>query len=396
MRRFVLILSMFLAARSLMAEGLSVDAVALPQGLQTELTIRYRFDEADVYSGYQFTMILPEGVSLVSYTEGDCYQESHQVTHNYVTETDEDHFACLSMASDPLTGTDGVLLKVVVESDGSAEVGDILHGTIQGIVFGTVKAVSVPFSDVAFDIEITEPLIVLDENSETLPLATGGEVSINVKRTIKAGEWSTICLPFSMTAEQTYEVFGEDVQLMTFGGYTTNDDLTNITISLGDSYLSEVGFLANYPYIIKTTKEDITEFTVTSTIDLVGMGGIAAVDNGKPGPARKEIGWFYGTLNSGTTIPANGLFLNSNKFYYSSGKTPIMGFRGYFVLKDVLSSVGNATSAVTLRIGEDPTSLEALQKGCSADGRVYDLQGRMIENPGKGIYIKNNKKIIIK
>ena len=396
MRRFVLILSMFLAARSMMAEGLSVDAVALPQGLQTELTIRYRFDEADVYSGYQFTMILPEGVSLVSYTEGDCYQESHQVTHNYVTETNEDNFACLSIASDPLTGTDGVLLKVVVESDGSAEVGDILHGTIQGIVFGTVKAVSVPFSDVAFDIEITEPLIVLDENSETLPLATDGEVSIKVKRTIKAGEWSTICLPFSMTAEQTYEVFGEDVQLMTFGGYTTNDDLTSITISLGDSYLSEVGFLANYPYIIRTTKEDITEFTVTSTIDLVGMGGIAAVDNGKPVPAKKEIGWFYGTLNSGTTIPANGLFLNSNKFYYSSGKTPIMGFRGYFVLKDVLSSVDNAASAITLRIGEETTGLEALQKGCVADGKVYDLQGRMIENPGKGIYIKNNKKIIIK
>ena len=396
MRRFVLILSMFLAARSMMAEGLSVDAVALPQGLQTELTIRYRFDEADVYSGYQFTMILPEGVSLVSFTEGDCYQESHQVTHNYVTGTNEDNFACLSMASDPLTGTDGVLLKVVVESDGSAEVGDILDGTIQGIVFGTVKAVSVPFSDVAFDIEITEPLIVLDETSKTVPLTTDGEVSIKVKRTIKAGEWSTICLPFSMTAEQTYEVFGEDVQLMTFGGYAANEDLTSITISLGDSYLSEVGFLANYPYIIKTTKEDITEFTVTSTIDLVGMGGIAAVDNGKPGPARKEIGWFYGTLNSGTTIPANGLFLNSNKFYYSSGKTPIMGFRGYFVLKDVLSSVDNAASAITLRIGEETTGLEAFQKGCAADGKVYDLQGRMIENPGKGMYIKNNKKIIIK
>ncbi len=396
MRRFVLILSMFLAARSLMAEGLSVDAVALPQGLQTELTIRYRFDEADIYSGYQFTMILPEGVSLVSFTEGDCYQESHQVTHNYVTETNEDNFASLSMASDPLTGTDGVLLKVVVESDGSAEVGDILHGTIQGIVFGTVKAVSVPFSDVAFDIEITEPLIVLDETSNTVPLTTDGEVSIKVKRTIKAGEWSTICLPFSMTAEQTYEVFGEDVQLMTFGGYTTNDDLTSITISLGDSFLSEVGFLANYPYIIRTTKEDITEFTVTSTIDPVGMGGIAAVDNGKPVPARKEIGWFYGTLNSGTTIPANGLFLNSNKFYYSSGKTPIMGFRGYFVLKDVLSSIDNAASAITLRIGEETTGLEALQNGVAADGKVYDLQGRMIENPGKGIYIKNNKKIIIK
>lgn len=56
----------------------------------------------------------------------------------------------------------------------------------------------------------------------------------------------------------------------------------------------------------------------------------------------------------------------------------------------------SAASAITLRIGEETTSLEALQNGVAADGRVYDLQGRMIENPGKGIYIKNNKKIIIK
>ena len=73
-----------------------------------------------------------------------------------------------------------------------------------------------------------------------------------------------------------------------------------------------------------------------------------------------------------------------------------MGFRGYFEFVEILSSVDNAASAITLRIGEETTGLEALQNGVAADGRVYDLQGRMIENPGKGIYIKNNKKIIIK
>ena len=73
-----------------------------------------------------------------------------------------------------------------------------------------------------------------------------------------------------------------------------------------------------------------------------------------------------------------------------------MGFRGYFEFVDILSSVDNAASAITLRIGEETTSLEALQKGIVENGKVYDLQGRIIENPGKGIYIKNNKKIIIK
>lgn len=397
MKRFILVLSMFLAAKSMMAEGLSVDAVALPQGLQTELTIRYQFNEADVYSGYQLTMILPEGVSLVSYTEGDCYQESHTVYHNYVAETNENIFACLSGASDPLVGTGGVLLRAIIESDGSANVGDVLKGNVGDVIFGTTEAVAVSFDNVTFDIEIAEPLIVLDETSTTLPVASEKEVPINVKRTIRANEWSTICLPFSMTEAQVYEAFGEDVQLMEFDSYEADDNLTSIEVYFYDcnETLAEDGFMANYPYIIKTTK-DITEFTVTSKIDPEGEGGITEFTNGKSGSRKEVYGTFYGTLKSGTVIPNNSLFLNGNNFYYSAGYTPIMGFRGYFEFVDILSSVGNAASAITLRIGEETTSLEALQKGIVENGKVYDLQGRIIENPGKGIYIKNNKKIIIK
>lgn len=397
MKRFILVLSMFLAAKSMMAEGLSVDAVALPQGLQTELTIRYQFDEADVYSGYQLTMILPEGVSLVSYTEGDCYQESHTVYHNYVSETNENIFACLSGASEPLVGTGGVLLRAIIESDGSANVGDVLKGNVGDVIFGTTEAVAVSFDNVTFDIEIAEPLIVLDETSTTLPVASEKEVPINVKRTIRANEWSTICLPFSMTEAQVYEAFGEDVLLMEFDSYEADDNLTSIEVYFYDcnETLAEDGFMANYPYIIKTTK-DITEFTVTSKIDPEGEGGITEFTNGKSGSRKEVYGTFYGTLKSGTVIPNNSLFLNGNNFYYSAGYTPIMGFRGYFEFVDILSSVGNAASAITLRIGEETTSLEALQKGIVENGKVYDLQGRIIENPGKGIYIKNNKKIIIK
>lgn len=397
MKRIILVLSMFLAAKSMMAEGLSVDAVALPQGLQTELTIRYQFNEADVYSGYQLTMILPEGVSLVSYTEGDCYQESHTVYHNYVAETNENIFACLSGASDPLVGTGGVLLRAIIESDGSANVGDVLKGNVGDVIFGTTEAVAVSFDNVTFDIEIAEPLIVLDETSTTLPVASEKEVPINVKRTIRANEWSTICLPFSMTEAQVYEAFGEDVQLMEFDSYEADDNLTSIEVYFYDcnETLAEDGFMANYPYIIKTTK-DITEFTVTSKIDPEGEGGITEFTNGKSGSRKEVYGTFYGTLKSGTVIPNNSLFLNGNNFYYSAGYTPIMGFRGYFEFVDILSSVGNAASAITLRIGEETTSLEALQKGIVENGKVYDLQGRIIENPGKGIYIKNNKKIIIK
>ena len=32
----------------------------------------------------------------------------------------------------------------------------------------------------------------------------------------------------------------------------------------------------------------------------------------------------------------------------------------------------------------------------NANGRIYNLQGQQISAPAKGLYIKNNKKVIIK
>ena len=32
----------------------------------------------------------------------------------------------------------------------------------------------------------------------------------------------------------------------------------------------------------------------------------------------------------------------------------------------------------------------------NADGRIYNLQGQQVSAPAKGLYIKNNKKVIVK
>ena len=34
--------------------------------------------------------------------------------------------------------------------------------------------------------------------------------------------------------------------------------------------------------------------------------------------------------------------------------------------------------------------------GSEADGEIYDLSGRRVENPAPGFYIKGNSKVIIK
>jgi hypothetical protein len=180
---------------------------------------------------------------------------------------------------------------------------------------------------------------------------------------------------------------------MEFLEYEEADDLTSINVIFDEAYLAEDGFFANYPYLIKTAK-DISEFTVNAIIEPDEENAIVEFTNGKSGSRKEVYGTFYGTLKSGKTIPEYCLFLSANKFYYSSGKTPIMGFRGYFEFVDILSSMENAATAITLRLGKESTNIQQITKGIG--GRVYDLQGRVVENPSKGIYINNNKKIIIK
>ncbi len=381
---------------------------SIKAGETKQLAIQFESDNVSAsnpnrleYVAFQFDIYLPEGLTIV--------QEKEKYHFTFNTDRSDDHTftsavqtdGAIRVAGASLTnayfwGTSGdfVYFSVTAAEDftGSHEI------TMKRIMFSTKEAVRSELADVTTTVtgeETGDSWITLDETSTELPEASDGDVQIKVKRTIKAGEWSTICLPFSMTEAQVYEAFGEDVQLMKFVEYDANNDLTSISVVFENVDLQASGFEANYPYIIKTTT-DISEFTATSAIAPNEGDAYIEFDNGRIGSRREVYGTFYGTLKSGTTIPENCLFLNSGNFYYSAGKTSIMAFRGYFEFVEILSSVDNATSAITLRIGEETTNLEALQKGVAADGKVYDLQGRMIENPGKGIYIKNNKKIIIK
>ena len=43
---------------------LSVQGITVPQGGQAAMTVHFQFAEADLFSGFQFDLALPEGLSL--------------------------------------------------------------------------------------------------------------------------------------------------------------------------------------------------------------------------------------------------------------------------------------------------------------------------------------------
>jgi hypothetical protein len=120
-----------------------------------------------------------------------------------------------------------------------------------------------------------------------------------------------------------------------------------------------------------------------------------APDDVKAGSNKR--GWFYGTYEAETVVPANSLFLNGNKFYYSTGKTKMKAFRAYLTLPVVLADVSNASSRIALSF-EETTDVKEL-KSSRIEGlkSYYNLKGQRVEAPvKKGLYIRDGKKVVIK
>lgn len=383
------------------ADRLIVNDVTLER-YQAEIRINYQFDEEKLYSGFQMVLELPDGVRTLKdedgaplFIKGDCYDDSYTFSSNYLNGTDR--FAALSLQSKPMTGTEGQLLSIPVVCDAELEVGTVLQATLRGISFGkTDGQTTIDMPDVTFSITVGNPWITLDENSETLPSATGEVVDILVKRTIPANRWNTICLPFAMSEEQVKEVFGENVELAEFIEYEVteeNGEITKINVIFDPVLLGEDGFMANYPYIIKTRK-DISEFMVSSTIEPDEENAYAEYNNGRGGSKKQVYGTFYGTLRAGQHLQDNHLFLNQGNFWYSTGNNTIKAFRGYFDFVDILSSKESASN-VRMIIGGSETAIESLA-GVDENNTLYDLQGRKVKTPNGGIYINKGKKIIVK
>lgn len=242
--------------------------------------------------------------------------------------------------------------------------------------------------DASFTVNVVERHnVTLDEESTTAPTAVS-DVNVTVKRTINAGEWSTICLPFAMTADQMATAFGNDVKVKDFIGCTTYDSNDNITVN----FESVTSMEANHPYIIKVSKE-VSEFTLEGIN--IEPSDNPSVDKDR---SRNYYNSFIGNYINGTCVPDYSLFLYNNKFYFSKGKTKIKGYRGYFTLDTAGADYESySSSRIFIHLDDDETtSINSVNE--DGNESVYDLQGRRVDNRqlSKGVYIVNGKKVLMK
>lgn len=360
--------------------------------------------------GFQFNLYLPEGITAVKNSKGRIQaslsegrrDEGDEHTLS-ISEQDDGSllFLCGSQYDETFIGTEGEIgtLSISVSTDMAPGEYPILLKAMK--LTETVISKFYEIEQVETTITITatqDNRIVLNEASTTVP-ASATKVNVLVKRTIKADEWSTICLPFAMTEAQCKTAFGEDVQLGDFEGTEPEFDAAENVVGIAVSFGTSTAIEANHPYIIKVSNP-ITEFTVDGVdINADEDESYIEFDNGKSGSRRIVYSGFYGTYHAGTVLDQYTLFLNDNKFWYSAGKTKMKAFRAYFDFLDILTDVEDnyASRNITMSFNNNTTGISIMHNSeCIMHNSIYDLQGRRVVKPGKGLYIKNGRKEVVR
>ena len=298
-------------------------------------------------------------------------------------------------------------IKASAETTPGTTITGLACGSKEGGSAATTIVISMQGGDVAqadTDIPINVWGAILDEENEDIDniIAMTGETSgILVKRTIKAGTWNSICLPFAMDEQQVTKAFGNDVEIADFRGIKYKDGDKDLTVKF--SRVTSSSFEANHPYIFKPgskISEDIKSFTVMETVSIVPeeVPLISYDEDYFIGNYAVEILQGPKTTNKYDTH----FYLSDNNFYYIlKGKSVTMkAFRGYIESDKIADYLKTHPASANVNFFVDDDAIDGIDGVTTSkvvEG-VYDLQGRKVndEHLKRGVYIIDGKKVVVK
>ena len=248
-------------------------------------------------------------------------------------------------------------------------------------------------------------------------------------RALNAGDWESICLPFSVSSREMKRVFGNDYVLVTCEGIVSNSDKRLHFVRHGNTYLE-----AGRPYLIKPSK-NVTSLSFRN-VSIEGDLFIKEWDDTnkemvdgsvkKPTTARFDVNvndgeYTFKGVYMRTTLPENSYIVQgtgSGNGLYRVGAAPagstykIGGYRAFFYpesgsrsdsmlayfVTDLTEGGQNDAGEITGVISIDADG--GISK-IPANSGVYTVSGQKVgDNPLKfntaapGLYIINGKKYI--
>ena len=254
-----------------------------------------------------------------------------------------------------------------------------------------------------------EEYLVLDEDETLDDNRNLTKATMVFHRTFTKGKWNSLILPVDMTADQVKAAFGEKAKIARFDHLKDNWIYFSPVEPDADGNMLK----ANIPYIIKPTKEpDYVNRNYN-----VGSGKEKHID----GPVYTITGIYYGgqptemkcndtgsSTNTGMThygsyvhnqeVPAKSYMLSKGDMVHTSKVHNVKSYRSW------LEETTPSEKTLQLKVSDSDnstTGIKVIEEAPQNANAVYNVNGMRMnssntDNLPKGVYIINNKKVVIK
>lgn len=250
-----------------------------------------------------------------------------------------------------------------------------------------------------------EEFLVLDEDCTLDDSRSLTKATMVFHRTFTTGKWNSLILPVDMNADQVKAAFGTEAKIARF------DRLEDKWIYFDMQAENNLHIEKNVPYIIKPTKEPTA---VNRTYNVGGentkhinglvytVTGIAY--NNQTATLQHEDTengmTHYGSYKNPTCVPADSYILHrSGDMVHTAVEHPsIKSYRTW--LRETTPS--GETLQMRVEQNDDPsTGIKVIEETAKNANAVYNVNGMRMnssntDNLPKGVYIINNKKVVIK
>lgn len=252
-----------------------------------------------------------------------------------------------------------------------------------------------------------EEFLVLDEDETLDDNRSLTKATMVFHRTFTKGKWNSLILPVDMTADQVKAAFGAEAKIARF------NHLKDKWIYFETQTENNLHIEKNVPYIIKPTKEPTA---VNRTYNVGGentkhinglvytVTGIAYED--QTATRQHEDKEFttgmthYGSYKNPTVVPADSYILHrSGDMVHTAVEHPsIKSYRTW--LRETTPSGETLQMRVEQNDGPS-TGIKVIEETANNANAVYNVNGMRMNssntnNLPKGVYIINNKKVVIK
>ena len=220
-----------------------------------------------------------------------------------------------------------------------------------------------------------------ENNSSMLSNHNTWDVDIQiVGRTLKAGQWNTLCLPFTLPLQ------GSILENATVK-YLQSSSIVDGTLTMNFGSFSQGNINAGTPYLVRLD-DNATDITNPKFYNV-------KITTSSTNPTQQGDVVFNGCFDPVQVTGDNILYLGANNQLYFPGTNlvSIGAFRGYFELP-----AAKQVKAIVLNFGDDTNSIQTISNESSSNDGYFTLDGRRLnDKPATaGLYIINGKKVVIK